>query len=208
MLIHHEGKSGKVSGAWEGSGDTLFHVTGQGPGRTRLYIQKARWASSYHHQKLDLVWTDGEGFAVEDKPEHTDDDLAAMIVAEVRKAQGTAWKAVERAIKGVGNDRLVEVRNRMLERRELVNVVEQDGVEVGIFECPKGRRASLHTADDPSIAHLAQEFGPVPGQSSPLGGGTGSGGTGPWPAALRATGQGPVPTPPSFEGMEPDEAER
>ena len=48
VLVHHENKGGQVSGAWEGAGDTLCHVQGQGHGRTRLFFQKARWASEQH----------------------------------------------------------------------------------------------------------------------------------------------------------------
>jgi hypothetical protein len=53
VLIHHENKGGQVSGAWEGASDTLFHVQGQGHGRTRLYVQKARWSSA----NPGLGWT-------------------------------------------------------------------------------------------------------------------------------------------------------
>lgn len=52
VLIHHENKGGQVSGAWEGAGDTLFHVQGQGHGRTRLHVQKARWSSAHHATTL------------------------------------------------------------------------------------------------------------------------------------------------------------
>ena len=53
LLIHHENKTGAVSGAWEGAGDTLMHVQAQGNGCTRLHIQKARWASDYHGKTFD-----------------------------------------------------------------------------------------------------------------------------------------------------------
>ena len=43
VLIHHENKAGAVSGAWEGSGDTLLHVESAGNGHTVLHVQKARW---------------------------------------------------------------------------------------------------------------------------------------------------------------------
>lgn len=66
VLIHHENKGGAVSGAWEGAGDTLLHVEKRGPGHTRLNIEKARWSSAHHGTGLELVWTDGEGFRVED----------------------------------------------------------------------------------------------------------------------------------------------
>src|SRR5262249_2646954 len=48
LLVHHENKGGQVSGAGEGAGDTLLHVQAQGHGRTRLYVQKARWSSNHH----------------------------------------------------------------------------------------------------------------------------------------------------------------
>lgn len=56
ILIHHENRAGQVSGAWEPAVDTLFHVQGQGHERTRLYVEKARWASDYHATSLHLVW--------------------------------------------------------------------------------------------------------------------------------------------------------
>jgi hypothetical protein len=56
IVVHHESKGGKVSGAWEGAGDTLLHVQAQGHGRTRLYIRKARRAFGYHATALNLTW--------------------------------------------------------------------------------------------------------------------------------------------------------
>jgi hypothetical protein len=65
ILVHHESKAGAVSGAWEGSGDTLIHVEARGPGHTHLKIQKARWSSVHHGTTLELGWSEGEGFTVE-----------------------------------------------------------------------------------------------------------------------------------------------
>jgi hypothetical protein len=66
VLVHHEGRSGAVSGAWEGAVDTLLHTEKRGHGHTSLKIEKARWSSAHHDTHLELTWTDGEGFAVED----------------------------------------------------------------------------------------------------------------------------------------------
>lgn len=74
VLIHHENKTGAVSGAWEGAGDTLLHVQGAGNGHTVMFVQKARWASELHGTTLKLRWTGGEGFALE-----SDRDLLAEI---------------------------------------------------------------------------------------------------------------------------------
>jgi len=60
ILIHHENKGGKVSGAWEGSGDTLLHVQAAGNGHTIVHVQKARWDSATHGTTLKLAWTAGE----------------------------------------------------------------------------------------------------------------------------------------------------
>ena len=65
ILVHHENKPGAVSGAWEGSGDTLLHIQAAGNGHTILHIQKARWDAERHGKTLRLAWADGEGFKVE-----------------------------------------------------------------------------------------------------------------------------------------------
>jgi AAA domain len=66
ILIHHENKAGAVSGAWEGSGDTLLHVKTAGNGQTIVRIQKARWSSAHSGKTLKLAWADdGEGYEVE-----------------------------------------------------------------------------------------------------------------------------------------------
>lgn len=87
VLIHHESKSGAVSGAWEGAGDTLLHVKAAGPGHTLMTVQKARWASEYHGKTYKLQWTPGGGY----EPE-ADRDLAAEI--EELLADG-AWLTIE-----------------------------------------------------------------------------------------------------------------
>ena len=71
VLVHHENKGGKVSGAWEGAGDTLIHVTQHGHGKVRVYFQKARWASDLHATGLELAWADGDTFTVEERPRWT-----------------------------------------------------------------------------------------------------------------------------------------
>lgn len=69
VLVHHENKGGKVSGAFEGAGDTLIHAEVRSRGKTRLTVQKARWSSTWHKEMLELGWTDGEGFEVLEAPE-------------------------------------------------------------------------------------------------------------------------------------------
>jgi hypothetical protein len=122
VLVHHENKVGRVSGAWEGAGDTLLHVMAQGHGRTRLYVQKARWASSYHATTLQLRWADGEGFELADAP--VDDGRPAKnwdAIAEYVLAHGgTSWNKVERAVAGTA-DYLRQRRDWMLEDGVLVN---------------------------------------------------------------------------------------
>jgi len=155
ILIHHENKGGQVSGAWEGAGDTLFHVQGQGHGRTRLYVQKARWSSSHHATALTLLWTEGEGFAVEDKREPDDAAIAEAILAYVREHAGTGWGKVEESVKGVRNEKVRDVRDGLLSARMLVNVVKGKALD----HIPERTAAGLYVADDPTIQHLR----PAPG---------------------------------------------
>jgi hypothetical protein len=120
LLVHHENKGGKVSGAWEGAGDTLLHVQAQGHGHTRLYVQKARWSSSYHATTLQLRWTDGEGFEPVDepeRPERTWEDIAAYVLEH----GGSSWNQISAAVTG-DNVYLRRRREAMLEEGVLINV--------------------------------------------------------------------------------------
>ena len=90
ILVHHESKGGKVSGAWEGAGDTLLHVEGRGPGRTHLHVQKARWSSEHHGANLELAWTDGEGFTVEDERDYLAEVVVLLADGDYRTAKEIA----------------------------------------------------------------------------------------------------------------------
>lgn len=122
LVIHHESKGGKVSGAWEGVPDTMIHVTPLGHGKLNLRWQKARHASSAHLKTLALRWRDdnGGGFEVEDappsRPERVYDDLAAFVLAN----GGTSWRPVEQAVEGTG-DYLRRRRDQMLADGVLIN---------------------------------------------------------------------------------------
>ena len=120
VVVHHENSGGKVSGAWEGVGDTLLHVTQQGRGKLRLYVQKARWSSEHHGTTIRLAWSEGEGFErVEDeapRPERTWDDLAAF----VHKRGGSTWNEVTKAVSGE-RTYLMQRRDAMLAEGVLIN---------------------------------------------------------------------------------------
>jgi AAA domain len=120
LLVHHENRGGKVSGAWEGAGDTLLHVQQQGRGNVRLYVQKARWASEQHGTTLQLVWADGEGFALAEgeaaRPERTWEDIAAFVLAN----GGCSWSPVEEGVTG-SSPYLRKRRDSMLAEGILVN---------------------------------------------------------------------------------------
>jgi hypothetical protein len=149
VLIHHESKSGQVSGAWEAAGDTLCHVQGQGHGRTRLFFQKARWASAQHGVAMSLLWAEGEGFAVEEREELDDEAIAELICEQVRENAGTGWTKVEAAVKGARADRVRAVRDGLLAAGKIVNV---DGDELRPLQ--ERRAAHLYLAGDPTIRHL------------------------------------------------------
>jgi hypothetical protein len=154
-LIHHENKGGKVSGAWEGAGDTLLHVSLQGHGQTRVYVQKARWASAYHAQTLQLVWTDGEGFALREEPaEKTDDDVAGDILAAIGADPGLGWTRVEERTPGVKAEVRRHVRDGLFAAGRILNVAKHEGELVRFASCPPRRPSALYLVDDPTIQHL------------------------------------------------------
>jgi hypothetical protein len=194
ILVHHENKGGQVSGAWEASGDTLFHVTGQGHGRMRLYVQKARWSSAHHATALQLQWTDGEGFAVEDKPELDDETIAGPILAAIDADPGIGATKLDDAIKGVGNDRKRAVRDDLLRAGRIINVVARDGVDVALDHCPERSKARLHLAQDPAVSHLRQGSGADPAQTAPLWAEGDGPASAPCATPIRRTGVGAEPT--------------
>jgi hypothetical protein len=119
-LVHHENRGGQPSGAWEGAVDTLFHVQAQGNGQTRLYVQKARWSTKHHKQKLQLAWADGEGFEVIELEERDDNIVADELLQYVLDHPGTGWNKVDEAVAGRG-DRLRAIRDSLLVGGRLVN---------------------------------------------------------------------------------------
>jgi len=136
VLVHHENKGGKVSGACEGAGDTLLHIQGQGHGRMRCFIQKARWASDYHGTTLQLAWAEGEGFTVVDDPERDDETIADEILAAAGANPGGSWTEIEKSVAGKG-ETLRRIRDRLLAGDRLVN----EGTET---------RMKLWRGDDPA----------------------------------------------------------
>jgi hypothetical protein len=201
LLIHHENKGGTVSGAWEGAGDTLLHATVHARGKTSLVFQKTRWSGEWHKQKLELDWTDGEGFAV---AEGTERDLIAEITEwlsanphstakeiatkkEVKRPDGT----IECVIPGIGANE-TRVRELLAERQDIFR--ERTGDDAKAV----GRHPSAHVwehregaPEDP--AHL--------GASAPRGVGGNAG------ALVRSPlGSAPAtsaPTPTSQDALNP-----
>jgi hypothetical protein len=155
ILIHHESKSGQVSGAWEGVGDTLFHVTGLGHGKTLLYIQKARWSSKHHGMPLRLAWAEGDSFKVEEAATESDDDLRERIVAAVAAEPGLNATALVKATPDVDKDRRQKERDMLLELGVLVNVGRDESGSDVLLDCvPPKKRARLYLASHPTISHL------------------------------------------------------
>src|SRR5207248_2830202 len=104
ILIHHQGKAGSVSGAWEGAGDTLLQVKSAGPGHTICTDQKSLWASDYHGKTYKLEWTACGGFAPEverDLPAEIDELLADgkwRTVEQIRDEVKAGTKAVREVV--------------------------------------------------------------------------------------------------------------
>ena len=135
LLVHHESKIGRVSGAWERVPDTLIHVQGQGHGRTRVYWQKVRWSSALHGTATQLVWAEGDSFTVEGAREPVSEDtIAASLLEAVRDHPGLSWTKLReqndddgnRLVKGT-NTSLEKVRDRLILAGELINTSSTEG---------------------------------------------------------------------------------
>jgi KaiC/GvpD/RAD55 family RecA-like ATPase len=174
VLVHHEAKGGRVSGAWEGAGDTLVHVSKQAHGRMRLEWQKTRWASDYHSTALTLLWAEGDTFTVEEAPEALGDEVVdEKIVEAIRERPGTSWGPVEDATPGIERGRRNARRDDLLRRGRIVNVRrrrdESDSVE---YQLGQGVKARLYVPDHPEVIELLRARGEVAEKTSPPTGGT------------------------------------
>jgi hypothetical protein len=125
VLVHHESKSGAVSGAWEGAGDTLIHVEARGAGQTRLYVQKARWSSTHHGSTLNLAWTPGEGFEVSDARDYLAEIVALLADGNLRTSSEIS---APKGKGGIGASR--ETVDEHLKLRPDV-FIERNGKDVG-----------------------------------------------------------------------------
>ncbi len=108
-IVHHENKSGDVSGAWDRYPDTLVHIQAQGNGRTRVAWKKARWSSALHGTAVNLLWAEGNGFELEVKPSR---DITAEIIDYLR---GRDWHTVKELAEGLtlGADTLRPIVKRL-----------------------------------------------------------------------------------------------
>jgi len=116
-IVHHENKSGDVSGAWERVPDTLVHVQGAGNGHTRFVFRKARWSSEFHGSTLNLVWTEGRTFAV---AEPDDRDYYADVLKVFR--DDDRWRTVHetRTEAGIGMTSCQSVLAELVRRGDLM----------------------------------------------------------------------------------------
>jgi AAA domain/Bifunctional DNA primase/polymerase, N-terminal len=126
FLVHHENKGGKVSGAWEGAGDTLLHARQQGHGQLRLYVQKARWASELHATALQLRWADGDSFERDETQPSHPDEVYEAVEAYVLGHGGITWGEVRDAVRksetiSTSNEELGKQRDRLLDERAIRN---------------------------------------------------------------------------------------
>lgn len=134
LLVHHENRAGQVSGAWERFPDTLLHVTPQGNGRTRIFWQKARWASTLHGTSTTLLWADGETYTIDSTPELTEDTMCADLLGAVLANPGASWTKLRdlhddrgtKVVRGRGKD-LTALRDRLIADGALVNVAPREG---------------------------------------------------------------------------------
>jgi hypothetical protein len=126
VLIHHESKSGQVSGAWEGATDTLLHLQALGHGKTRVFWAKARWASELHGTTMHLAWAEGESFTIEQREEVTEATMADQMLAAALELPGGSWSKIRDRVTGNGSE-AATVRDRLLSEGLLVNTAARHG---------------------------------------------------------------------------------
>jgi hypothetical protein len=186
LLVHHENKGGTVSGAWEGAGDTLLHAQAHGRGRLQLHVQKARWGSEAHGTKLQLVWAEGDGFAVGESNEITDEQVAEQIIDAVRAKPGTGWTRVEKATQGISRERRNGIRDGLLAAGQIVNLQGKKGEpKVLVRHVEEAKAAHLYLPDDPELTRLLRGLGAVGEQTAPAHGGDGEIATAPCSLPIR-----------------------
>jgi hypothetical protein len=188
ILVHHENRAGAVSGAWEAAGDTLLHVEERGKGHTHLHVQKARWSSEHHGAKMDLAWTDGEGYEVEAQEER---DYAAEMEAlladgEWRTAGEIANKRDHHEKPGIGAGKDT-VKETLAGRPDLF--VERKGDELTPKRSAKGTFYQLASPRKPvePVRSLGTGGQLAHSHTTPVGGGGGAS-----PVPPPASGSGPV----------------
>lgn len=164
VLIHHESKRpGSVSGAWEGACDTLIHVAGEGNGRTRMSIVKARHASALHGQTWHLGWTDGGGFVKVDAPDKPDDDLVAdAIIDAVHAHVGAAGSELDKAVSLGTRAQRRSVLDRLVADGRVVAITTSGGVATILPAISKGIRARFYPPTDPAVNEAARAAAPDP----------------------------------------------
>jgi hypothetical protein len=129
-IIHHENKSGDVSGAWERAPDTLLHIQAQGNGHTRLHWQKARWSDEHHKTSVDLLWSEGRSFSVVEEKQR--DPWVEMLVAFTH---ANSWRTVKESA------RLISISEGDA-KKVLAELVRRGEMEYE--QGPPGRHGSAH----------------------------------------------------------------
>jgi hypothetical protein len=114
-LIHHENKSGQISGDWGRHPDTKVQLQRDGNRqRTKLLWEKTRWATLDPEQRAVMLdWVlDTQGYAVTalDTAGASDDLLMERLVAYLNEHPATVTKTVLKAVEG-NDSRLTELLN-------------------------------------------------------------------------------------------------
>jgi len=113
VIVHHENKAGTISGAFEGVCDTLLHAEVHTRGTTLLTIEKAKWASRWHKEKLKLAWTPGEGFELVEQEERDYVTEASGYLAE------NGWRTSREIAPAIGANREKLEKEALEARRDL-----------------------------------------------------------------------------------------
>ncbi len=96
MLIHHENRAGRVSGAWEGAVDTLLHVSGEGTGAYPSACPEGPLGVDLACTDMELAGAMARASRSRTSPSCPTTDIEDAILDAIDQNPGGGWKKIER----------------------------------------------------------------------------------------------------------------
>jgi hypothetical protein len=123
----------------------------------RVYWQKVRWCSALHATTTQLLWADGDTFAIEERQEITADTTIDGLLEAVRLLPGGSWSKI-RGLKRDGENvvhgnatELAGIRDRLISDGQLINSAGRDGqFSLWVSDDPAAPRSDVRTGLEPA----------------------------------------------------------